>query len=286
MKILVTGANGQLGSELKALAPQNKIHSFVFTDVGELDITDLAAVDAFMKEGKFDALVNCAAYTAVDKAESEKSRAYLINAVAVKNLAVTAKKYKVFPVHISTDFVFDGRKSEPYLENDKTAPLSVYGVTKLDGEKFFLKNVSEGAIIRTGWLYSSYGNNFAKTVLRLAREKGKIGMIFDQTGTPTYAHDLARAVLEILPKVKRGKKEIYNYSNEGVASWYDFAKAVCEMAAIACIIQPIVTAEYPTPARRPRYSVLNKAKIKKEFSIEIPYWRDSLKLCVARLKGK
>lgn len=286
MKILVTGANGQLGSELRALSPKYHSHSFVFTDIGELDITNMKAVDAFFKDGKFDAIINCAAYTAVDKAESERYKAFQINAAAVKNLAAAAKKYGAFPVHISTDFVFNGKKYEPYQENDKPSPLSIYGRTKLDGEKLFMKNSSEGVIIRTGWLYSSFGSNFVKTVLRLAREKGKINMIFDQVGTPTYAHDLAKTVLEMLPNIKRKRKETYHFSNEGVASWYDFSKAVCEIAGVACIILPIETKDYPTPARRPRYSVLNKSKIKKDFSLEIPYWRDSLKLCMVRLKGK
>jgi dTDP-4-dehydrorhamnose reductase len=285
MKILVTGAKGQLGSEIRELAAKYGVHRFEFTDVEELDITSEKAVREYLNENKFDCVINCAAYTAVDKAEGDKEKALLINATAVRNLARVSRELGAFLVHISTDFVFDGKANAPYTEKDKAAPLSVYGKTKLEGEKEFLKNAGQGMIVRTGWLYSSFGNNFVKTVLRLAREKGKIGMIFDQVGTPTYAADLAKAILEALSKLQKGKKEIYQFSNEGVASWYDFAKAVCEIGGVACVVHPIETREYPTPAMRPKYSVMNKAKFKKEFGQEIPYWRDSLKLCLSKLKG-
>lgn len=285
MNVLVTGANGQLGSEIRTLAGQYGAYRFVYTDVAELDIVSKSAVEDFFGKNKFDTVINCAAYTAVDKAESDQKTASQVNSLAVANLAAAAKKTGAYLVHVSTDFIFDGKKYTPYVETDKASPISVYGKTKLEGEKAFLKHAGGGAIIRTGWLYSSYGNNFVKTVLRLAREKGKIGMIYDQTGTPTYAADLAKAVLDILPKMKREKKEIYHYADEGVASWYDFAKAVCELSQTACVVRPIETREYPTPAKRPSYSVLNKAKIKSEFGLDIPYWRDSLKICLAKMKG-
>ena len=283
MNILITGANGQLGSEIKELASSFPNWCFIYTDVDELDITNINDLEKFFKDNLIDVVINCAAYTAVDKAESEEEKAALINITASKNLAIVSDKNKSLLIHISTDFIFDGSSSVPYKEKDKPGPLSVYGMTKLEGEREIIKNSNKHVIIRTGWLYSSFGSNFVKNIRRLASERGRLNMIYDQTGSPTYARDLARTILEILPKFKDRYREIYHYSNEGVTSWYDFAKAICEFSKIECDIYPIETKDYPTPAVRPHYSVLNKNKIKKDFGIIIPYWRDSLKECIGRL---
>ena len=284
--ILVTGANGQLGSELNEWSKKYTQYLFFFTDVAELDITDKKAIADFVKENKINAIINCAAYTAVDKAETEVVLADKINHLAVKNLAEVAKEYTYKFIHISTDYVFDGTSHLPYTETVIPNPKSVYGSTKLDGERAMQNiNPSNSIIIRTSWVYSSFGSNFVKTMLKLGKERDQLNVIFDQVGTPTYAKDLAHSILEILPKVSNNKVEVYHYSNEGVCSWYDFSLAIFEMNNIKCIVNPISTSQYPTAAERPAYSILNKTKIKDTYKITIPYWRDSLKLCIGKLQG-
>jgi dTDP-4-dehydrorhamnose reductase len=289
MKIIVTGSKGQLGCSMQEISSGYPEFSFVFTDIEELDICDSALVDQFIaKENPF-AVVNCAAYTAVDKAEKEVVLAEKINHHAVVNLVSACKKYGAKLIHISTDYLFDGNKSSPYHEKDIVRPRSVYGITKLEGETAILRAEIKSIIIRTSWLYSAYGSNFVKTMLRLGRERDQLSVVSDQVGSPTYAIDLARAVLDILQIGSKDSKKfvpgIYHYSNEGVASWFDFTKAIFELSpGICCKVNPIDTQSYPTPAARPAYSVLNKSKIKTTFAIEIPYWRDSLKLCLIKLQ--
>lgn len=276
--ILVTGAKGQLGSELhKILGDKAR-----YVDVADLDITDKKAVETFFAENKFSFIINCAAYTAVDKAENDLQLAELVNINGPENLAKTG----VPLVHISTDYVFDGKNYLPYKEDDKTNPTSVYGKTKLFGEQKVLENASTAIIIRTAWLYSSFGNNFVKTMRRLGKEKESLNVVFDQIGTPTYAKDLAQTIVDILPQVKTGTKEIYHYSNEGVCSWYDFALAIMAMSDSDCYVLPIESKDYPTAAARPHFSVLNKAKIKKDFELEIPHWADSLSDCIMELENE
>ena len=278
--ILVTGSNGQVGRELQALSSVYE-YNFYFTDRDSLDITDKYVVETFVKNNAIDIIINAAAYTAVDKAEEDKENADKVNHLATKYLAEIAKEHACKLIHISTDYVFDGKNYKPYNEDDITNPNSVYGATKLAGEKAMQKvNPKNSIIIRTSWVYSSYGANFVKTMLRLGKERDSLGVIFDQVGTPTYAKDLARTILDILPQINNEVVEIYHYSNEGVLSWYDFAKEIMRMAKIECKINPIETKDYPTPAMRPHYSLLNKAKIKKDFSITIPYWKDSLDKCL------
>ena len=280
-KILVTGANGQLGSELKVIAGNNKNFEFIFTDYQELDISNKPAVVSFVKKHKPNYIINCAAYTAVDKAESEKEKAFLINAESVKNLTEASVEINANFISISTDYVYSGNNFKPYKETDKTAPESVYGETKLAGENEALK-YNNSLIIRTSWLYSRFGNNFVKTMLKLGRGHNSLNIIFDQIGTPTYAADLAKAIIEIVTfSEKNGfKPGIYNYSNEGVTSWFDFAHFIFKYKNIDCKISAIETTEYPTPAKRPHYSVMNKAKIKSTFNISIPHWHDSLIECL------
>ena len=280
-KVLVTGSKGQLGSELRDLVSDE---NFYFTDRDTLDIADKEAVENFCKENSIDTIINCAAYTAVDKAEEDVKNADRINHLAVKYLAEVAKENAIKLVHVSTDYVFDGENFRPYVESDVTHPNGVYGSTKLAGEEALQTvNPHNAIIIRTSWVYSSFGANFVKTMLRLGKERDALGVIFDQVGTPTYARDLAQAILDILPKIKSETVEIYNYSNEGVLSWYDFAKEIMKMAKIECKVNPIETKAYPTPAKRPHYSLLNKAKIKETFTIEIPYWKDSLDECLRKM---
>jgi len=261
--ILVTGSNGQVGSEIKELSTQYK-YNFFFTTKASIDITSKDEIQSFCKTNNINAIINCAAYTAVDKAQNDIKNADLVNRKAVKKLALVSKELNIKLIHISTDYVFDGRNFKPYCEAFQTNPQSVYGQTKLDGEKEMIKiNPQSSIIIRTSWVYSFYGNNFVKTMLRLGKEKDELGVIFDQVGTPTYAKDLAKTILDILPQINNEKAEIYNYSNEGVLSWYDFAKEIMKMAKLQCKINPIETHQYPTPAARPHYSLLNKVKIKK-----------------------
>ena len=287
--ILVTGANGQLGNELNELSVLYTDYSFVFITRNELDLSDTKAITTYFIDKTFDVIINCAAYTAVDKAESEQVLARDINTKAIETLAQIAKEKAISLIHISTDYVFDGKNFKPYIETDPTNPQGVYGQTKLDGEQVMLAiNPANSLIIRTSWVYSSFGNNFVKTMMRLGKERDELGVIYDQVGTPTYARDLAQVILSIIqhPTLNAQKTtEIYHFSNEGVCSWYDFAKAIFELSAIACYVKPIETLDYPTPAKRPHYSLLNKAKIKNTFDITIPYWKDSLHECLDVLKG-
>jgi dTDP-4-dehydrorhamnose reductase len=285
MNILVTGAHGQLGSEIRELAPQHKNLNFTFTDIDELDITKHHILEKFFYKNKFECIINCAAYTAVDNAEKDKEQATLLNVTAVKHLAEFSSSLNALFIHISTDYVFDGRNFKPYLESDLTNPKSLYGKSKLDGEVEVIFNAQKAIIFRTSWLYSAYGTNFVKTILRLAKEKDTLSIIYDQVGSPTYARDLAEAILSIVHDYKaKSKFEIFNFSNEGVTSWYDFAKEIVALSGIKCNIVPIETKEYPTPAMRPHYCVLNKSKIKKQFGITIPYWKDSLKDCIKKIQ--
>ena len=278
--ILVTGSNGQLGSEIRELS-SNYSYTFFFTDRNNIDITSKDSIKAFCQTNNINVIINCAAYTAVDKAESDELNADLVNRKAVKKLALVSSELNIKLIHISTDYVFDGRNFKPYCEEFQTNPQGVYGKTKLDGENEMRDiNPKNSIIIRTSWVYSSFGNNFVKTMLRLGREKESLGVIFDQVGTPTYGRDLALTILDIIPKIINEKVEIYNYSNEGVLSWYDFAKEIMRMAKLNCKINPIQTFEYPTPAKRPHFSLLNKSKIKSTFNIEIPFWKDSLDECL------
>lgn len=282
--ILVTGANGQLGSEINFLSTSYPQHEFTFVDRTTFDLGNLCKMEEYFDNNTFDVIINCAAYTAVDKAQSETELADTINHRGVSLLAKIAKKKNISLVHISTDYVFDGKNHRPYIETDVTSPQGVYGQTKLDGENAILEAApSNTIIIRTSWVYSSFGANFVKTMLRLGHEHDSLGVIFDQVGTPTYARDLARAILDIAPQIDNEKPQIYHYSNEGVASWYDFAQTIFEISDITCKVNPITTDQYPTPAKRPHYSLLNKAKIKQEYNITIPYWRDSLKECLNAL---
>ncbi|TAJ11271.1 dTDP-4-dehydrorhamnose reductase [Marinilabiliaceae bacterium JC017] len=284
MHILVTGANGQLGSELRELSSDSK-DVFLFTDVQELDLCDKAEVFSFFESNKVDVIINCAAYTAVDKAETDAEIAQNVNAMAVKNLVDAALKCDIKLIHVSTDYVFNGQHYKPWHEEDVVSPLGVYGYTKREGENYLLESYVKGVVIRTSWLYSSYGNNFVKTMMRLGKERSELGVIFDQIGTPTYAKDLAEAILHICQHDVFGSgKKLLHYSNEGVASWYDFAKAIMEIADVDCEVKPIETKDYPTPAARPFYSVMNKKLIKEEYAITIPYWRDALKKCIAKIK--
>ncbi|MBQ8784422.1 MAG: dTDP-4-dehydrorhamnose reductase [Alphaproteobacteria bacterium] len=274
---LVVGANGQLGNELRLLL-QNKAE---YVDREELDITDEAAVSDYITKDKYEAIINCAAYTAVDKAEDEPELAEKINVIGPENLAKTG----VPLVHVSTDYVFDGQNCVPYKEGDETAPRSVYGVTKLAGEKAVIENASTAVVIRTAWLYSEFGNNFVKTMQRLGAERESLNVVFDQIGSPTYAKDLAQAIVEILPQLKKGTKEIYHFSNEGVCSWYDFAVEIMKKSNLSCKVFPIESSQYPTKAVRPSYSVLNKSKIKTDFGIKIRHWEEALQECINNLKG-
>lgn len=280
INVLVTGSNGQLGSEIRKISDQYPKLKFSFTDVVELDITDPWKVADYLTIFKPQFLVNCAAYTAVDKAETDVDTATLLNATAVRILAEQSAEINCKMIHISTDYVFDGKGPRPYSEDNPVNPQSVYGRTKLEGELLCQKYNPESVIIRTSWLYSAFGNNFVKTMLRLGNEKPELGVIADQIGSPTNAADLARAILTIISSVESGKKSfergIYHYSNEGVASWYDFTKAIFDIKGINCLVKPIASEDFPSTVNRPPYSVLNKSKIKLIFGLQIPYWRDSL----------
>ena len=280
--ILITGANGQLGNEMRVLSAEHPEYTYFFTDVAELDICDEQAVLDFVKTNDIQVIVNCAAYTAVDKAEENVELCTKLNADAVGYLARAAEVNQAEFIQISTDYVFDGTAHVPYNETEPTCPNSVYGRTKLAGEQHALTYCTRAMIIRTAWLYSTFGNNFVKTMIRLGKERDSLGVIFDQIGTPTYARDLARAIYAVIGQgVVPG---IYHFSNEGVCSWYDFTKAIHRLAGItACQVKPLHTEEYPTPAKRPHYSVLDKTKIKKVYKIEISYWEESLQKCISEL---
>ena len=287
MNILVTGANGQLGSEIRDLADNFDNLNFIFKDLPDLDICNFLELEKFVDKNKIDSIINCAAYTAVDKAEEDSAIAQKVNAEGVLNLVKALKKVNGKLIHISTDYVFNGESFIPYKETDKVSPIGVYGNTKRNGEIQVINSDIDAIVIRTSWLYSAYGNNFVKTMLRLGNERDELGVIFDQVGTPTSASDLAKTCLDILAYSKKAninsKGSLYHFSNEGVASWYDFAIAIMTLGKVNCNVKPIETKDYPTPAKRPHFSVLNKSKIKNDFEIDIPYWRDSLAKCILKL---
>jgi len=289
--ILVTGANGQLGKSLQVEAKAHSQWNIVFSDRETLDLSEINNIDAYFEKNKFDVIINCAAHTAVDKAESEPELADAINHLAVKQLAKNAKQQHAKLIHISTDYVFNGQQHRPYIEQDEVDPQGVYGATKLAGEQALLQSMTEDAlIIRTSWVYSEFGNNFVKTMLKLGTNRDSLGIIYDQVGTPTYAGDLAKAIMHIVGHESFATtafaSQIYHYSNEGVCSWYDFAKAVFEHENIECDVAAIETKDYPTPAKRPHYSVLNKSKIKQTFQTAVPYWKDSLAACLQKLQER
>lgn len=283
--ILVTGANGQLGNSIRLKANQHPQYNFLFTDVDTLDITDAAAVKAMVKDNQVNYILNCAAYTAVDKAEDNEDLCRRLNCDAVHILGEAAREANAKIIHVSTDYVFSGTNYRPYKETDDTRPVSAYGRTKLAGEEALVKVCPDAVIIRTAWLYSEFGNNFVKTVLRLGKERDQLGFVFDQAGTPTYAGDLAEAILTVVTADEKGTfvPGIYHYSNEGVCSWYDFTVKVLQIAGIECNVRPIETKDYPTRAVRPPYSVLNKGKIKETYGITIPHWEESLRICLKQL---
>jgi dTDP-4-dehydrorhamnose reductase len=286
--ILITGANGQLGNELRVVSQKYYGYDFIFTDIDTLDITNSEKTEEYLNQIKPTWIINCAAYNLVDKAESESEKALLVNGTAVKNIVEAIKGSYCRFIHISTDYVHDGRSNLPYSEAALASPLSSYGKSKLEGERFAL--LHQGSmIIRTSWLYSSFGNNFVKTILKLGKERESLSVVFDQIGTPTYASDLAEAIMYIISEVIRNqivfKPGVYNYSNEGVCSWYDFTAAILEVSGLACKVNPILTKDYPTAALRPPYSVLDKSKIKEDYDLSIPHWRTSLKKCMILLKN-
>lgn len=285
MNILVTGANGQLGNEMRIVSRNSQDH-YIFTDVAELDITNATAVTKMVNDNDIKAIINCAAYTNVDKAEDDYDFAELLNATAVKHLAQAIKKNDGILIHVSTDYVFGGTKNNtPCSEDEPANPTGVYGITKLHGEQSIIETGCKHLIIRTAWLYSEFGKNFVKTMLNLTATKPNLNVVFDQVGSPTYAYDLAQAIFNIVENRKyEGQEGIYHYSNEGVCSWYDFTKMIAEYAGHTdCDIQPCHSDEFPSKVVRPSYSVLDKTKIKKTFDIHIPYWTDSLKRCLAEL---
>ena len=287
MKVLITGSNGQLGSEIKELASDYENLECIFRDLPELDICDTETLTTIISDQHINAVINCAAYTAVDKAEEEEQIAQKVNSEGVLNLVDALKKVDGKLIHISTDYVFDGNHSQPYKESDPVSPIGVYGETKRAGELAVLNSSIDSIVIRTSWLYSVYGNNFVKTMLRLGNQKKSIQVVSDQKGTPTFAKDLAKTCLDILSNAgstnisKKGS--LYHYSNEGVTSWYDFARAIMEISNIDCNVIPIETKDYPTQARRPLYSVLDKSKITSDFKVTIPHWRDSLTNCIKKI---
>lgn len=284
--ILITGANGQLGNELKVISKSYYGYDFIFTDIDTLDLTNPGQTTDFIKRTRPDWIVNCAAYNLVDKAESEPDTAMLVNGIAVKNITEVIKGSECRFIHISSDYVYDGKSNVPYNEYSEANPTSAYGRSKLAGEKYAL--LHQGSmIIRTSWLYSSFGSNFVKTILRHAKEKESLRVVFDQTGTPTYAVDLAGSIINIISGVIRNQialnAGIYNYSNEGVCSWYDFAVEIINEAALPCQVNPVLTKDYKTAAQRPAYSVMDKTKIKDNYGLSIPHWRSSLKKCMKLL---
>ena len=281
--VLVTGSNGQVGKELQQLASQYPQFRFVFASREDLPLHHFGLAENFFIGIHPQYCINCAAYTAVDKAESEPELATLVNGEAVGHLAALCKKYSTKLIHISTDYVFDGQQERPYTETDPTAPVSVYGRTKLLGEQLCLKEDPEAIIIRTAWVYSEFGNNFVKTMMRLMRDRMELNVVNDQIGAPTYAADLAKAILEII-STEKWIPGIYHYSNSGKISWYDFAEKICELIGSACKINPIPTSQYPTPAKRPFFSLLNTSKISETYAVEVPDWEQSLNKCIERLK--
>ncbi|NJB82901.1 dTDP-4-dehydrorhamnose reductase [Wenyingzhuangia aestuarii] len=284
INILVTGANGQLGSEIQSLAPAYTQYNFFFTDVTNLDITDLKKVEEFCSTNKINIILNCAAYTAVDRAEEQSDICNAVNHTATFNLATVAKAQNIQLVHTSTDYVFNGVNHVGFKENDTPNPINVYGKTKWLGEEAMKKiNPINSIIIRTSWVYSTFGNNFVKTMLKLAETRELLTIIADQIGTPTYAYDLAKTILDILPKIKNSNVETYHYANEGVCSWYDFAFEIFSQTNTNCKVLPIETKDYPTAAERPLFSLMNKSKIKNTFQIEIPHWKTSLSNCLKKL---
>jgi dTDP-4-dehydrorhamnose reductase len=286
--ILVTGANGQLGSELRKIS-KDLDHHFYFTDIEHLDLTDISAVYGYFEKKKISFCINCAAYTAVDKAESDIENAIAVNVNAVKNLAEVCEVHGTLLVHISSDFVFNGRNCRPYMETDKAKPINVYGQSKYEGEFQAVKENYKTIIIRTSWLYSSFGSNFVKTMLINGKEKGHLNVIIDQVGTPTYASDLAEAIIRMVDRISSDANNlakylgIYHFSNEGVASWYDFAIEIFKISGITCKLNPVHSREYPAASIRPHFSVLDKTKIKMTFDLAIPYWKDSLAKCIKEL---
>ncbi len=283
VNILITGANGQLGNSIRKIAPRYSLAKFFFTDVPEVDITDITLLEELVKKNDIHAIINCAAYTAVDKAETDIEPAQKINVDGPRNLAIVAKKFNIKLIHVSTDYVFNGNGNQPLKETDATDPIGVYGKTKLEGEKAVEAIGCDALVVRTAWLYSEFGGNFVKTMLRLGKERKELNVVYDQVGTPTYAPDLAVAILDLLQKGFSGYT-LYHYSNEGVISWYDFAKAIFDLSAVEIKLNAIESSEYPTPAKRPAYSVLNKKEIKRA-GIRIPYWRDSLLECLKILNS-
>lgn len=283
MRVLITGANGQLGNEMRRLGAVSP-NEYLFTDVAELDITDKAAIAEFVKSNNVEIIVNCAAYTNVDKAEDDEATAELINATAVRNLAEAVKAVDGTLFHVSTDYVFGSEGNTPRTEDMPTNPLGVYGKTKLHGEQAIAEVGAKAIIIRTAWLYSEFGNNFLKTMLRLTAEKESLNVVFDQVGSPTYAGDLALAIFSIIEGgVYVGNEGVYHFSNEGVCSWYDFATEIAAAAGHECVVMPCHSNEFPSKVTRPPFSVLDKTKIKTTFGIEIPHWRDSMLYCLQRL---
>ena len=290
--ILVTGANGQLGSEMQAIAVDYPDYDFLFVTRNELPIDEEAALEKYFSMHRIDYCVNCAAYTAVDKAEIETEKAFLINAVAVGNLAKYCKAQKAAFIHISTDYVFDGTSTTPYKEEDNVNPVNLYGASKLKGEALAILNNPDSIIIRTSWVYSSSGNNFVKTMLRLMKERESIQVVSDQLGCPTFAGDLASAIMQIVEQLKKNTDvlnkhgaaaHIFNYSNQGVINWHQFALSIKELSGSTCAVNPILSSQYPTPAKRPQYSVMDTSKIQQTFHLTIPYWKDSLIKCISQL---
>ena len=283
--ILITGANGQLGNEMQAIAASSSNYNFLFTDKEELAIDDLNALQEFFKIQPIYFCVNCAAYTAVDKAESEMELANRINGLAVGYLAAVCKENNSGFIHISTDYVFDGAADSPYVENHPVNPVNAYGTTKLNGEVLAQQNNPTTIIIRTSWVYSFFGNNFVKTMLRLMKERESLNVVSDQLGCPTYAADLAAAIMKIIESNSTEKNiaGIYHYSNRGVTNWHEFAMAIKEFSGSNCIVNPITTSQYPTPAKRPQYSVMDTSKIQQTFNLQIPEWKESLKICIDKL---
>ncbi len=284
--VFVTGSGGQLGSEIRKISHRFQDHRFVFLTHEDLDIGDPQHVERKLAPAKDDVIINAAAYTSVDRAEDEPENARKANALGPENLARLAAKSGCLLIHISTDYVFDGESPRPYKEEDTTAPRNMYGVTKLEGEQAILKSHAQAIIIRTSWVYSSFGRNFVKTMLDLGRKRGNVSVIFEQSGSPTHARDLAEAILKIMQSVPDGLAlpQIYHYSNEGFISWYDFAKAIFELANVECQVAPIEIEDYPVRAVRPVNTVLNKGKIKRDFNVTIPYWRDSLRACLNEMQ--